>query len=130
MKERTIEIAIVNGSDLLRPASRRRAAWGTWRLRRSKAALEHVPSGYSIPLEWCAGNAALLDWILQLHGKPWLSDADFRDLVRALDDIFAPQFGMCSYGADLPTAAAHARRRLTEWGVGLPAGKKEKETHR
>lgn len=129
MKTQTA-IAIQTGCDVLRPASRRRAVWGNWRLRRPKAALEHVPSGYSIPLEWCAGNAALLDWIIQLHAKSWLTDADFRDLVRALDDIFAPQFGMCSCGADLPTASAHARRRLAEWGIGLPARGRRKEVDR
>lgn len=67
------------------PPARRRGVWGNWRLDRRHAVLKHKPSGYLINLEWCLGNAALLDWVFQLGAKSWLPDADFRDLVRAFD---------------------------------------------
>jgi len=109
------------------PPARRRGVWGNWRLDRRHAVLEHKPTGYLISLEWCLGNAALLDWAFQLGAKRWLSDCDFRNLVRAFDEIFAPQSGMCSFGCDRPSASEHARRRLEEWRVRLPRRKAASE---
>lgn len=99
------------------PPASRRGVWGRWSLSRRHASLDHGPSRYSIPLERCLGNAALLDWIIQLGLKGWLPDSDFRDLVRALDEIFCPQAGMCSFGHDLPAAPDRAWARLQDWGV-------------
>jgi hypothetical protein len=46
-------------------------------------------------LERCATAAAVLDWIMQVAGKAWTTDAITGALVRALDDLLDPQTRLC-----------------------------------
>lgn len=42
---------------------------------------------YEIDLATCDRGTEILDWILQIEGKNWASDADIGALIRAFSDI-------------------------------------------
>jgi hypothetical protein len=73
--------------------------WGSWQLDRERLVLDlHDDAGhwlYEIDLERCATAAAVLDWIMQVAGKAWTTDAITGALVRALDDLLDPQTRLC-----------------------------------
>ena len=43
-------------------------------------------------------SAQMLDWIMQVAGKQWVTNEILGDLVHALNDIFKPQSNLCSHG--------------------------------
>lgn len=53
---------------------------------------------YEIDLDECSTSAEVLDWIAQVAGKIWATDAVVADLVRALDDVLALQENLCGSG--------------------------------
>ena len=67
--------------------------WGRWRYRRSNLTLEtDVPDAaprttYDVDLRRCNNSAQILDWILHMREKVWISAADIGHLVIALDDL-------------------------------------------
>lgn len=79
----------------------KRTQWGVWRLDTSNWTLAHTGPegrGYEVDLEDMATSGQMLDWIVQVSGKPWATRQDVGELVQALDDIFHPGQTLCSGG--------------------------------
>jgi len=95
------------------------AKWGKWRLVRKMGRLVYGDFFYAIDLERCLDSAQVLDWIMQLHGKRWISDEDMRDLLRAFHDLLDPQANMCSFGINRKDAPQLSIQRLQEWGCKI-----------
>lgn len=74
--------------------------WGQWRFDPAALVLRHEETDYEIDLETCTSSASVLDWIFQIHGKTWMTDADRGDLLRAMNVILHPQATLCSGGMD------------------------------
>lgn len=55
---------------------------------------------YEVDLERCRTSAEALDWIMQVAGKTWATDAVIAGLVRALDDCLSPQAHLCGCGRE------------------------------
>jgi len=78
--------------------------WGNWRFDREKNSLiiskslcpgEEERDLYEVALERCNSSAAILDWIIQISQKLWITREDIGHLVEALDDIFTLQSNFC-----------------------------------
>jgi hypothetical protein len=81
--------------------------WGHWKYNPDNLTLEFDkivdghPFNYYVDLERCTNSAQILDWIFQVKGKPWCSDEDIADLLRAFDDLMRlVQSKVCSEGKD------------------------------
>ena len=70
--------------------------WGRWQL--VDDLLVYDRGIYEVPLAECTTSAQVLDWIIQLHGKAWLTAQDLRDFIRAINAIIDPQATICSGG--------------------------------
>ena len=75
--------------------------WGDWTFDPEQLTLEYSPKDYEIDLEEIQSSAAILDWLFQVHGKPWSDSRIVYDLLQAFDDILAPQANFCSFEQDL-----------------------------
>jgi hypothetical protein len=99
--------------------------WGPWRFDARRRVLDH--DWYEIDLDRCTSSAEVLDWICQVAGKSWADDATIAGLVRALDDVLAPQQYLCGFGLEAgpinvktvlrQTAEARRERRRTERAI-------------
>jgi hypothetical protein len=69
--------------------------WGNWHYDKKQNVLRYVrPNGselYELPLDEATTAAQVLDWIMQLREKSWLSDRDIRDVLTAFRDLLNPQ---------------------------------------
>src|SRR5215470_18055773 len=80
--------------------------WGDWSLDAPQTGQPHLVSEidgrerYAIGLYGIVGSAAMLDWIMQLRPKTWVTNDIIGDLVSAFDDIFDPQGTLCGTGVD------------------------------
>lgn len=81
--------------------------WGHWKYNPDNLTLEidKVIDGhhhrYYIDFERCNNSAQILDWIFQIKHKPWCSDEDIADLLRAFDALLHTVQGrVCSGGID------------------------------
>ena len=72
--------------------------WGAWKLDTCDMTLnhDHVPN-YQIDLETMNTAGAMLDWIMQVSAKRWMTSQDKDDLLEALREIFNPQENLCSW---------------------------------
>src|SRR3982751_4912844 len=61
--------------------------WGNWQLDAETLELVYPPERYAIDLESIDSSAEMLDWIIQLSEKSWISRKDVGDLVQALANI-------------------------------------------
>ena len=95
--------------------------WGGWKLKKSTYELEYFPYAkgetgaaysYSVDLERCTTSAQMLDWIMQIAGKTWANDVCLAGLVRALDDVLAPQGTLCSFGKSKTLTEAAIRKHV------------------
>jgi hypothetical protein len=71
-----------------------KSKWDDWRLKSSNLVYFHPAYKrdiYWIPLDQCTSSAEVLDWIMQLAGKTWASNACLGGLIHALDNILKPQ---------------------------------------
>jgi len=59
---------------------------------------------YFIELERCLTSAQVLDWIMQLASKSWISPTLLGLTVFALNFTLRPQAHLCSFGCDHPLA--------------------------
>jgi hypothetical protein len=76
--------------------------WNGWQ-REGKAlgyTVNEYGAEYAIDLERFTSSAEVLDFIMQVAGKTWATDACLAGLVRALNDILNPQVFLCSWGTD------------------------------
>ena len=68
---------------------------------------------YEVDLERCRTSAEILDWIMQVAKKRWVTDTVIAGLVRELDRLLDPQATVCSFGLNrgpLDVAALLGRR--------------------
>lgn len=64
--------------------------WGWWKYDAERKVLTlQRKSGhwYEINLESCRTKAEVIDWLIQLKDKTWMTSANLGNLVMALDDI-------------------------------------------
>lgn len=90
-----------------------RPSWGPWKLDPSARVLyvdDPCPYRYEVHLDRCTTSAEVLDWICQVAGKTWANDATLAGLVRALDDVLAPQANLCSGGRSKRIGRAKVHR--------------------
>lgn len=71
--------------------------------------------GYEIDLEDFTSSAGVLDWIVQLSKKVWMTDEDIGRLIRGLDTLFGFQESCCSFGRERGP-------KTVEWVKGRIAG--------
>ena len=83
----------------------RKGEWGHWKYNPDNLTLQFDKtvggdhSYYEVDLERCTNSAEILDWIFQVHGKPWCGNKDIADLLRAFDDLMEiVQSKVCSGG--------------------------------
>ena len=62
--------------------------WGRWvyRAHKNSLCIEEPPQDrYNVDLDRCDDQVEVLDWIVHMSRKYWVTDADLANLVRALD---------------------------------------------
>jgi len=76
--------------------SRPRHKWGSWMFNRQNLTLQHFMEGhignegfidYEVDLEECIHAPSILDWILQIANKTWITADDIGNLVLALNQL-------------------------------------------
>lgn len=73
----------------------------SWTYVESTHVLRHDFTGYEVDLEACTTSAQVLDWILQVHGKPWCTPEALREFIRMLDALMGDiQSEMCPQGVE------------------------------
>jgi hypothetical protein len=94
-----------------------RPMWRGWRLLPEVPALEfenEEVQGYRIDLDRLTTSAQMLDWIFQIHSKPW-GAAAFLGFIEALYDVLNPQGLVCTWGIDRPFTSEGLRERVNEY---------------
>ena len=63
--------------------------WGHWEYKKNSLTLDFRGSEgqYEVDLEQCNTSSGILDWILQISQKQWITLEDIGNLVRALDEL-------------------------------------------
>jgi len=77
--------------------------WGNWEFDKRRLVLtigRRKWFEYEVDLETCTSGSEILDWILQVAGKGWVTPEDIGYLVEALGDIGGPmlQGNVCPGG--------------------------------
>lgn len=110
----------------VRPGVIDTSEWGPWRLYPPTLVLVLVATGqrrdgsrfdyerYEVDLERCLTSAEVLDWICQVAGKTYADDVLLAGLVRALDDVLAPQAHLCSCGTSKKLTRRTVARRVAQ----------------
>lgn len=99
------------------PRPRDGKRWGPWEFNEHRFVLVYRGKGtngypYEVDLDECIDSAHILDWLAQLSGKGWVSDADLGHLFRALDALLYFQANYCSWGQHKVMNPREAWRRL------------------
>ena len=71
--------------------------WGIWEYLKNETL---TCSKYEVDLDRMKTSAAVLDWIIQLSHKSWVTKKDLADLVYAIDDILRLQQNYCGFGKE------------------------------
>jgi len=61
---------------------------------------------YRVDLERCTTSAEILDWIMQLHGKSWMTADLLSEFIGVLDMACDEQFGNGIQGVFCPGGAS------------------------
>jgi len=88
--------------------------WGKWVFDAKHLTLKHSTEEYEIDLENIHSSAAILDWIFQIQGKAWADATTMYDLLRAFDDILAPQANYCSDEQNIRTDGGKLAREFAK----------------
>jgi hypothetical protein len=72
--------------------------WGIWEYKQNETLTCY---NYEVDLDRMQSSAAVLDWIIQVSYKSWVTENDLADLVYALDDILRLQANYCGCGKEL-----------------------------
>ncbi len=62
--------------------------------------LTHVRTDYEIDLETCLTSAKILDWIMQIAAKTWVTRSTVGDLVEWFRLLMHPHGTVCSMGVE------------------------------
>jgi len=62
--------------------------YGNWIVNLEYHTLDHERGVYRIPLKDMRSSSRILDWLYQVEAKPWATDADLGNLVRAMVALF------------------------------------------
>lgn len=81
---------------------------GPWALDISTFTLDH--DDYQVDLEQCTTSTEVLDWIAQIATKQWATNEVIAGLVRAINDVLAPQANLCSGGKHLTLTGKQIRQ--------------------
>lgn len=74
-----------------------KAQYGPWKYVAKNLTVVHQ-CGYEIDMERWNTSAQVLDWIFQIHDKPWADNHTIRGLLDAISDAVNPQANLCSGG--------------------------------
>lgn len=85
------------------------------------------PRRYDIDLDRVTDSASLLDAIIHVSQKAWLSSADVGHFVRLVDGLLCPQEYVCSFGED---STIKPREVLAQTGAIEAPPRKPKRTKR
>jgi len=81
-----------------------KSRWGPWVFHANTWTLEYIHNGwwYEVDLFRCKTSAEILDWLCQIHEKPWTSLEDIGHLLAALNDLSdGLQSKVCSGGLEI-----------------------------
>jgi hypothetical protein len=89
--------------------------WGRWELDAEHLVLRHEEN-YHVGLERFSSAAPMLDMIVQVRNKGFMTTTDVGDLVAALDDIFHIQGSLVpsGVGRHIDDVSAFLRKRIAE----------------
>jgi hypothetical protein len=68
--------------------------WGSWRLDSNGRTLDFLKDGrelYSINVTGITSGSEILNWIMHLEEKTWVTSEILGDLVKALAALFADE---------------------------------------
>ena len=95
------------------------------RFNRENLTIEIYDKGtwaYEIDLERCTDSAELLDWILQLHGKGWVTPQMLFDIIEELEYACHEVHGNFLQGAFCPGGegkeVSWKEYKVKVWGLG------------
>jgi hypothetical protein len=71
--------------------------WGIWEYRKNKTLACDI---YEVYLDQMNSSAEVLDWIVQVSHKTWVTEKHLADLIYAIDDILSLQPNYCGFGID------------------------------
>jgi hypothetical protein len=71
--------------------------WGIWEYKQNETLTCY---NYEVDLDRMKSSAAVLDWIIQVSHKSWVTENDLADLVYAIDDILKLQQNYCGFGRE------------------------------
>lgn len=89
--------------------------WGYWRFEKESRQLiinksivpgEEGKDLYKIDLVRCNTSAAILDVVISMSQKLWVTREDIGNLIEALDDIFMLQVNFC--GSEFEHSDGHS----------------------
>jgi hypothetical protein len=95
--------------------------WGAWRYDKEGIQLifnkslcpgEEPRDLYKIDLERCNTSAAVLDIVVQMSRKMWVTREDIGHLVEALDDLFNLQSNFCGSEYEHSDGSSQYARRI------------------
>jgi hypothetical protein len=111
--ERKPKVTYYPRLDLTKPIPPWPDRWGRWTLDPERLVLRHEEK-YEIDLKRFSSAAPMLDMIVQVRNKVFMSATDVGDLVAALDDIFHVQGSLVPSGVDrrIEDVSAFLRQRI------------------
>ena len=111
--ERKPKVTYYPRLDLSKPIPPWPDRWGRWTLDAEHLVLCHE-EGYEIELERFSSAAPMLDMIVQVRNKVFMTTTDVGDFVAALDDIFDIQSSLVPGGVDrrIDDVPAFLRKRI------------------
>ena len=81
---------------LLMPKTR----WGDWSYDKKRCVLMYRPKDYNVDLKECRNSAEVLNWVLEVNDKNWMTPEGLWDFVQAITALLNPQLNICSAGVD------------------------------
>jgi hypothetical protein len=97
--------------------------WGNWRFDKEENSLiiskslcpgEEEKDLYVLDLRRCNSSAAVLDWIVQISQKLWITREDIGYMVEALDDILSLQSNFCGSEFEHSDGKSDYAKRILE----------------
>jgi hypothetical protein len=97
--------------------------WGEWVLDWDELTLTHQRENYGFDLERFKTAAQMLDMIVQVRTRRYMTATDVGDFVAALDDLFAIQPSLTPMGnaRRIDDVGKHLRRRIERSGGPPPS---------